>query len=106
MPEKWRDDPGPFTFVTEGVESAIRQAKAVAVEGRPVGVAGGDIAMQCLRLGLLDELRIHLVPVLLGDGIRMFDALDGAPVRLVQQRVVVGEGVTHLFYAVAEPGSR
>lgn len=102
IPAEWRGKPAPFTFVTEGVESAIRKAKAVAVEGRPVGVAGGDIAMQCLRLGLLDELWIHLVPVLLGDGIRLFDALDGAPVRLAQKRVVEGNGVVHLFYEVVD----
>jgi dihydrofolate reductase len=99
VPEQWRDREGPFTFVTDGVESAIRQAKAVAGD-KPVGVAGGDIAMQCLRLGLLDELWIHLVPVLLGSGIRLFDELDGAPVQLEQQRVVEGAGVVHLFYRV------
>jgi riboflavin biosynthesis pyrimidine reductase len=81
--------------------SAIAQAKAVAGD-KPVGVAGGDIAMQCLRLGLLDELWIHLTPVLLGAGIRLFDELDGSPVQLEQQRVVVGRGVTHLFYAVVD----
>ncbi|MET0861328.1 MAG: deaminase [Microbacterium sp.] len=59
VPEEWRDRESPFTFVTDGVQSAIRQAKAAAIGDRPVGVAGGDIAMQCLRLGLLDELWIH-----------------------------------------------
>jgi dihydrofolate reductase len=102
VPAEWRDRDAPFTFVTDGVESAIRQAKAVAVDGKPVGVAGGDIAMQCLRLGLLDELWIHLMPVLLGDGIRMFDELDGSPVHLEQQRVVEGSGVVHLFYRIAD----
>lgn len=101
VPEPWATDPGPFTFVTDGVASAIAQAKAVAGD-KPVGVAGGDIAMQCLRLGLLDELWIHLTPYLLGDGIRLFDELDGAPVRLEQHCVVVGNGVTHLFYAVVD----
>ena len=103
VPPEWRDRPGPFTFVTEGVESAIRQAKAAAGD-RPVGVAGGDIAMQCLKLGLLDELWIHLVPVLLGDGIRLFDEVDSAPVRLTQRRVVEGRGVVHLFYGVDAGG--
>jgi dihydrofolate reductase len=101
VPAEWRDREGPFTFVTDGVASAIRQAKAVAGD-KPVGVAGGNIAMQCLRLGLLDELLIHLVPVLLGDGIRLFDELDGAPVRLEQTRVVEGAGVVHLFYSVVD----
>jgi dihydrofolate reductase len=101
VPEEVRDRESPFVFVTDGVESAIRQAKAAA-DDRPIGVAGGDIAMQCLRLGLLDELWIHLVPVLLGDGIRLFDEPDGSPVQLEQQRVVVGTGVVHLFYAVTK----
>lgn len=101
VPAEWRDREGPFVFVTDGVDSAIRQAKAVA-GGKPVGVAGGDIAMQCLRLGLLDELSIHLMPVLLGDGIRLFDELDGSPVQLEQVRVVEGRGVVHLFYRVLD----
>jgi dihydrofolate reductase len=101
VPDEWRDRAGPFTFVTDGVESAIRQAKAVAGD-KPVGVAGGNIAMQCLRLGLLDELWIHLVPVLLGDGIKLFDELDGAPVRLEQVRVVEARDVVHLFYEVVD----
>ncbi|WP_322409669.1 dihydrofolate reductase family protein [Microbacterium invictum] len=102
IPDEWKDRDSPFVFVTDGVESAIAQAKAAARYGRPVGVAGGDIAMQCLRAGLLDELWIHLVPVLLGEGIRLFDELDGSPVRLRQSRVVEGRQVVHLFYEVAE----
>ena len=101
IPDEWKDRDGPFTFVTDGVESAIRQAKAVAGD-KPVGVAGGNIAMQCLRLGLLDELWIHLAPCLLGDGIRLFDELHGSPVRLRQRRVVEGNRVVHLFYEVAD----
>lgn len=101
VPEEWRGREAPFTFVTDGVESAIRQAKAAAGE-RPVGVAGGDIAMQCLRLGLLDELWIHLVPVLLGEGTRLFDQLDGAPVQLSQRRIVEGREVLHAFYDVVD----
>jgi dihydrofolate reductase len=101
VPAEWRDRESPFTFVTDGVESALRQATAVAGD-KPVGVAGGDIAMQCLRLGRLDELWIHLVPVLLGSGIKLFDELDGSPVQLEQQRVVEGNGVVHLFYRVTD----
>lgn len=101
VPVEWQQRPGPFTFVTDGVESAIRRAKAVAGD-KPVGVAGGNIAMQCLRLGLLDELWIHLVPVLLGDGIRLFDQLDGSPLPLRQTQVVIGTNVTHLRYEIAD----
>lgn len=101
IPEPWRTDPGPFTFVTDGVASAIRQAKAAIPDDKPVGVAGADIAMQCLRLGLLDELWIHLTPVLLGSGIPLFATVADAPVPLVQRRVIVAPDVTHLFLEVA-----
>lgn len=98
VPPEWAHDDAPFTFVTDGVASAVEQAVAVAGD-KPVGVAGADIAQQCLRLGLLDELQIHLAPVLLGDGVRLFETpADVVP--LEQTRVVVAPGVTHLFYRV------
>ncbi len=87
----------PFTFVDD-VESAIKQAKA-AGNGN-VGVSGPNIAQQCLNLGLLDELRIDLVPVLLGEGIRYFENIDTAKARFERVEVVVGEGVTHLRHRV------
>lgn len=98
-PEDWPPRPdAPFTFV-DGLESALEQAKAVAGD-HDVGVAGADIAQQCLNAGLLDELRIDLVPVLLGQGIRYLDNLDDAGVKLEGPRVVEGVGVTHLRYQV------
>ena len=65
---------GTFTFVTDGIESALRQARAAAGE-KDVRLMGANIAQQFLRAGLLDEIQINLVPVLLGDGIRLFDNL-------------------------------
>ena len=88
----------PFTFVHDGVESAIRQAKA-AGHG-DVSVSGPDIAQQCLNAGLLDEVRIDLVPVFLGQGIRYFDDIDNDKAQLERVEVVEGEGVTHLRYRV------
>jgi dihydrofolate reductase len=67
-----------------------------------VGVAGGDIAMQCLNLGLLDEIQIHLAPVLLGEGIRLFDDIEKLPVQLEQTKVVQTPSVTHIFYRVVK----
>jgi dihydrofolate reductase len=99
VPKVWAGKDSPFTFVTDGVESAIKQAKAAAGD-KPVGVAGADIAMQCLKLGLLDEIQIHLAPVLLGEGIRLFVNLEKIPVQLEQIRVVEAPTVTHLFYRV------
>ncbi|MQA78721.1 MAG: hypothetical protein GEV10_09625 [Streptosporangiales bacterium] len=98
-PEDWPPRPdAPFTFVPDGLESALDQAKATA-DGHDVGVAGADLAQQCLNAGLLDEVRIDLVPVLLGKGIRYFDNLD-AGVMLEDPTVVEGTRVTHLRYRV------
>jgi dihydrofolate reductase len=88
----------PFTFVTDGIESAVEQAKAVAGD-RWVGVNGGSMAQQCLTAGLLDELRIDLIPVLLGGGVPFFGPAERT-VELAGPRVVEGSGVTHLYYQV------
>src|SRR6266568_9600398 len=102
VPRGWprEDAPLPITFVTDGVEHAVAQAKTTAGEGW-VGVAGPNIAQQCLDAGLLDEVRINLVPVLLGKGISYFDKLSNAPFALEDPRVIQGTGVTHLIYRVA-----
>jgi dihydrofolate reductase len=83
-------------YVTDGVESAMRQAKAAAGD-TDVMVHGASLAQSLLRAGVLDELEIHLVPVLLGDGRRLFGA-EQAELELV--RVVDAPGVTHLRYRV------
>jgi dihydrofolate reductase len=88
-----------YTFVTDGVESAIAQAKAAAGD-RDVGLMGSAVPQQCLRLGLLDEIQLHLVPVLLGAGVRLFDHLGTESVELELLRVVDAPGVTHLRYRV------
>src|SRR5688500_893187 len=72
IPQEWVKEGSPFTFVTDGVESAVKQAKAVAGD-KNIAVATATITQQCLQAGLLDELNIDLVPVLLGEGIRLFD---------------------------------
>jgi dihydrofolate reductase len=91
-----------FTFVTDGIQAALEQARAAAGD-RDVAVAGGaDVAQQYLKAGLLDELQLHLVPVLLGDGVRLLD-LTGAPGRLERTRVIESPtGVTHLRYGVVK----
>ena len=101
VPEEWSGPESPFVFVTDGVASAIAQAKAAAGD-KPVGVAGADIAQQCLQLGLLDEIQIHLVPVLLGEGIRLFEPFEGGAVTLEQVKVIEAPGVTHLTYRVVK----
>jgi dihydrofolate reductase len=92
--------PSVFTFVTDGIESAIRQAQAVAGD-RTVGLHGASAPQQALAAGLLDEIRVHLVPILLGDGVRLFDLLGAGPRALERTQVVVSDsGVTHLYYRV------
>jgi dihydrofolate reductase len=89
-----------FHFVTDGIESALEQAREAA-GGKDVRLWGGaDVARQYLAAGLLDDLELHVVPVLLGDGARLFDNLRGAEVQLEQVRAVEAPGVTHLKYRV------
>ena len=89
-----------FFFVTDGIQSALTQAKEAA-GGRDVSLGGGaDVAQQYLAAGLIDELQLHLVPVLLGDGTRLFENIAGAAPELEPVRVIDAPGVTHLTYRV------
>jgi dihydrofolate reductase len=89
----------PYTFVTDGINSGVEQALRAA-DGKEVSLMGSKVVQQCLRLGLLDEITIHLVPVLLGRGVRLFDDLEQGSVQLSVARVVDAPGVTHLTYRV------
>jgi len=89
-----------FHFVTDGIESALEQAKKAASGKDVMLLGGGQIVQQYLAAGLLDELELHVVPVLLGDGARIFDNLGGAVVQLEQVRAVEAPGVAHLRYRV------
>jgi dihydrofolate reductase len=88
-----------FTFVTDGVESAVAQAKEAA-GGKGVSVAGGaNVAQQGLRAGLVDEIHLHVVPLLLGDGVPLFGP-DTAGIELEKTRVADSTGVTHMWLRV------
>ncbi|MGH2954722.1 MAG: dihydrofolate reductase family protein [Solirubrobacterales bacterium] len=90
-----------FTFVTDGIEAALEQARAAA-EDKDVHVAGGANAVQqYLRAGLVDDVQVHLAPVLLGAGVRLFDGLGDRPPNLESTRVVSAPAVTHLRYRVS-----
>lgn len=90
-----------FTFVTDGIESALDQARVAAGE-KDVFIGGGaDAINQYLNAGLLDELELHVVPMLLGGGSRLFDGVR-QDVELELLRAVEGPGVTHLKYRVAK----
>jgi dihydrofolate reductase len=89
-----------FTFVTDGIESGLRQARAAAGD-KDVSVAGGaNTIQQFLKAGRLDELQIHIAPVLLGGGVRLFDQMGTAHIELEKSRVIDSPGVTHLKFRV------
>lgn len=89
-----------FTFVTDGIESALDQAREAA-GGQDVALAGGaNVVQQYLQAGLIDDIQLHVVPVLLGSGARLFDNASGSAGRLECTRVVEAPGVTHLRYRV------
>jgi dihydrofolate reductase len=100
-PQEWLKNGSPFTFVTDGIESAIKKAKQAAGK-KNVAVSGSTITQQCLKAGLLDEIGVDLVPILLGDGIRLFDNLGTKPIELESTQAVEAPGVTHLKYRVVK----
>jgi len=95
--------PGYARYVTEGIESCVAQAKAAA-GGRDILLHGAAIAQECLRAGLLDEMELQLMPVLLGQGRRLFDNLPAEHIELEPLRALGGPGVLHLRYRVRSAG--
>jgi len=87
------------SFVTDGVESAVTQAKRAAGD-KAVMVHGAQTAQEMLRAGVLDEIEIHLIPVLLGAGRPLFDTLGTGHIELELARIIDAPGVTHLHYRV------
>jgi dihydrofolate reductase len=87
-----------FAFVTDGVAAAIDRARAAAGDKDAVVMGGGDVIRQCVDAGLVDELIIHLSPVVLGSGTPLL--LDCQPRRLVQRQVRVSPTATHLTYTL------
>ena len=100
VPEGWDYEGSPFTFVTDGVESAVEKAKAVAGDEN-VAVGAASLAQQCLRAGILDEVHVDLVPVLLGGGVRFFDDL-GEQIELERTRLIEAPDVTHITFRVVK----
>jgi len=93
-----------FTFVTNGVEAALEQARAAAGDKNVLVAGGANAVQQVMRAGQLEEIQIHLAPVLLGGGTRLLDDLRKADVQLESTRVIESPAVTHLRYRVV--GSR
>lgn len=89
-----------YTFVTEGIEVGLEQARASAGD-KNVGIWGGaNIIGQYLKAGLLDELQVHLSPLLLGDGIRLFEGLGNEQLELRRTRLIGTPGATHFRFDV------
>jgi dihydrofolate reductase len=99
-PTDWSFPDAPFSFVTDGVASAIAQARAFAGDG-DVSVTAGDIGRQALEAGLVDELHLCVVPVLFGGGKRFFGS--STQQMLENPRIIEGDRVLHLAYAVRRP---
>jgi len=104
VPQEWNYEGSPFIFVTNGIESAIRQAKQAAGD-KDVVICTASILQQCLNLGLMDEIHVDVVPLLLGKGVRLFDHLNIEPIELESIRVVEAPGVTHLGFRVLKERS-
>ena len=93
-----------FVFVTDGVAAAIAAAKEAAGDRYATIGGGADIARQALAADLVDELQLHVVPLLVGDGVRLFGRFDHRS-QLTKIRVLDGPNVTHLRYRVDGPGA-
>jgi dihydrofolate reductase len=101
VPEEWVGREGsPFTFVTDGVPTAIEVARQIAGE-KDVIVGAPTVTQECLRLGLLDAIHIDLAPVVLGQGVRLFDNLAN-PVELLVTEASGNPHVTHITYSVTK----
>jgi dihydrofolate reductase len=89
-----------YTFVTDGIEAALKRARAAAGD-KNVGVWGGaDIIRQYLKAGLLDEIQIHHIPILIGDGVRLFEDLDPEGIELRKTSLVDTPGAAHIRYRI------
>lgn len=87
-----------FYFVTDGLESALAQAREAAGDQDVSVAGGGQIITQLIQAGLLDEIDIHIAPILLGNGVRLFNPMDTGQIDVTCVRVVDSEAVTHLKY--------
>jgi dihydrofolate reductase len=95
---KGENDNLSFTFVTDGVSSAIEKAKAVAGDKDVTMIGGANSAQQCIRAGLVDEIHIDLMPILLSGGLRLFEHLGSEQIKLEKIKVMEAPTRTHLRF--------
>lgn len=100
LPEAMPTGETPFTFVHDGIASAVAQAKEAAGDKDIYVIGGAKTIRRLLDAGLADELRIDLIPLLLGGGVRLFDQLERKPINLEQVRATSSNAVTHVRYRV------
>ncbi|WP_062049032.1 dihydrofolate reductase family protein [Bacillus sp. JCM 19034] len=99
IPNSYPQGTTPFTFVTNGIEQAVLQAKKAAGD-KDVSIGTASVAQQCIQAGLLEALDLHIVPTLLGMGVRLFDQIGKNKVELKSTEVLEGTGVIHVKYDV------
>ena len=89
-------------FICDGIKSALKQAQAAAGDKAVYIFGGANTVQQYLKAGLLDEIQITVVPMLIGDGIRLFDDLGAKPIELENTQVISGVGITHMKFRVVK----
>ncbi len=99
---KGENDQLTVTFITDGIESAIKKAKAAASDKHVMVVGGANTAQQCLRAGLVDEIHIGIVPVLFGEGLRFFEPFVDEQLELERTRVFESSTRTDLWFRVVK----
>jgi dihydrofolate reductase len=99
IPREWVKEGSPFTFVTEGLERAMKIARDIAGD-KDVVIGAPSVVKQCLNAGLLDEIHIDLVPLLLGKGIRLFDSLEITATDLRLEDISLSAGVIHMTFSI------
>jgi dihydrofolate reductase len=91
-----------FIFILHGIESAIEKARIAVAEKDVTVIGSADIFQQCLNKGLVDEIPIDIAPVLLGDGLRLFEHINAESIELETMDVIESAGITHLRYRVVK----
>jgi dihydrofolate reductase len=104
-PEKVPIGKSKLVFVTDGIESAVAKAKVLA-KGKAVGIGGANVAQQALRAALVDELYLHVAPILLGAGVRLFENLVEESIHLRKTSSFDAEGMSHLRFQIIRQRSR
>lgn len=98
--EPVRRGPTTFTFVTDGVKPAIAQAQTTAHDRAVVVMGGSSVAQQAMNAGLVDELRLHIRPILLGAGTRLLDHIHTAPIQLHTTKITSTKWATHMTFDI------